>query len=465
MPCRGAFGEGRRIEHHDVVVAQGVSFEEFQGVFLDGAMLVRVKAIQLDVVLADVQRTTGAVQAVDLRRTSLHGIDAEASRVAEDVQHLLAGRVRSEQVPVDALIEKEPGFLSTFPVDEETVPKLGGHRLFRRRSPNPAVRGGFPAVFGQRFRTLVVDARQSITQGQLEGLDEGGEGLVHARRVALDDQHSAVQIGDEARHAVSFGVNDTAGVLVLVANEIECLPYFHRLGDFVLPPRIVWQLFVERQHAHGDAGVGGVMSPSEDGSFVCANLHPIPRLWIAFDSFDAATEHPRMLASDALVSLGFQRDGGHGGSGGFVHGANLLAGGLTCANAHGAGSLRRRLPCTKLATCGPPPRVGQVLGCESGPRHDALLDAIQPPVRAACRWGCLCSDRNARKVRTGGRCRSMQSAAPTWLTGMHWRRGRLPWRPTLPIVPPVDFCQPPLVRWPCEAPAIETTCFRACANR
>ena len=129
---------------------------------------------------------------------------------------------------------------------------------------------------------------------------------MHARRVALNHQHGTVQVGNQSGHAVALGMDQAARILAVLAEQTQVFAHPDCICDFGMPPSFVGQGIVESQHAHGDACVGGIVSPAEARALVGEDLDPIPSFRLPFNAFDAAAEDPGVAATDALVALGFQ---------------------------------------------------------------------------------------------------------------------------------------------------------------
>ena len=150
-------------------------------------------------------------------------------------------------------------------------------------------------------------------KASLEGFHKRGQGPVHAWCVALDHKDPVVQVGNEAREAISFGMDEATGVLVFVLEQTQVTSDGHSLLDLDMPPSLIRTRFPEGEHADGNAGLWGVVSPSEDGPFVGAHAHPVSCLRLTLNVLDAPTEDPGVLAANALVTFGLQRDRGQGG--------------------------------------------------------------------------------------------------------------------------------------------------------
>ena len=305
MPCRGTLGKGRRVEHHDVVVSQFVGFEVFQRIGLDGGVGLNGQLVQSHIVFAYVKGPLGTVQAVDFRGACLHGVDAEPACVAEHIEHFFSLGQRSEQRTVFPLVEEESSLLAFFPVNVEAVTMFCGKVSLRGAPPNPAIFAGLAAVFEKGFRALVVDAHQGVSKGFFESFHERGKCAMHPWGVALHHQHAVVEVCDQARKAISFRMNQTACVLVGGLKEVQVSPNGHGLGNLHVPPCVVRAMLVKRKHAHCDARLRGVVSPSQRAALVGADLDPVSRLGVALDVLDATTEDPRVLPADALVAFGF----------------------------------------------------------------------------------------------------------------------------------------------------------------
>ena len=104
---------------------------------------------------------------------------------------------------------------------------------------------------------------------------------MHARRVALQHQHRAVQVGNQSGHAVALGMDQPARILSVLAEQTQVFAHPNGSCDVLVPPSFVRHGIFKSQHAHGDACIGGVVSPTETRAFVGEDLDPIPCLSVA----------------------------------------------------------------------------------------------------------------------------------------------------------------------------------------
>ena len=120
-------------------------------------------------------------------------------------------------------------------------------------------------------------------------------------------------------------MNEATCVLAGGLKEVQVPANGYGLGNLHVPPCVVRAMLVERQHAHCNARLRGIVPPSQRAALVGADLDPVSCLRGSLDVLDATTEDPGVLPADALVAFGFQRDRGKGGGGG-IHGAKLTLG-------------------------------------------------------------------------------------------------------------------------------------------
>ena len=170
---------------------------------------------------------------------------------------------------------------------------------------HPTVFGSHSAILGERLGALVVHADQHVSQGQSEPLHQDVQVPMHARCVALNHQHGTVQVCNQPWHAVALGVDQAACILAVLAEQPQVFAHLDCICDFDMPPSFVGQGIVESHHAHGNACVGGIVTPAEACAFVGEDLDPIPALGCPSMRLMPPL-NTQGAPSDALVALGFQ---------------------------------------------------------------------------------------------------------------------------------------------------------------
>ena len=136
--------------------------------------------------------------------------------------------------------------LPLFPIDVETMSMLNGNMVVRCLAPDPPIFARLTAIFGEGLGALVVNANQHVAQGHLEGLSQNGQRLMHARRVALQNQDAIVEVGNQSRQSVSFGVDQTTGVLLVRLKQRQVPSDGNGIGDPLMPPGLVRTYFKSR---------------------------------------------------------------------------------------------------------------------------------------------------------------------------------------------------------------------------
>src|SRR5262249_22203471 len=91
------------------------------------------ESVRRHVAPRQLQRRLGGIDAENLARAGLRGVEAEAARVAECVEDALAATQTSDCGAVVALIEVVAGFLPLGEVYEDPQPVLGDGQVGRRR--------------------------------------------------------------------------------------------------------------------------------------------------------------------------------------------------------------------------------------------------------------------------------------------------------------------------------------------
>lgn len=198
------FGEGGRVEDHEVVGVGGHLADVGEGVG-DEFAVGNGGGAQGDVLGAEADGFLGAVDGVDGEGAAAKGVDGEAAGVAEGVQDAAAAGVVADEGAVVALVEEEAGLLAAFPVGAEGVAVLEheagveGMRGGVVGAPEVAVDGVEAALGGKGAGAFVVDGVQPL--GAVNGAEGVGELVadeVHADGVGLDDGGGAVDVDDEA---------------------------------------------------------------------------------------------------------------------------------------------------------------------------------------------------------------------------------------------------------------------------
>ncbi len=111
-------GEGRGIEHDEVIVATG-TFEELKSIFGKGFVARVAREVEVDVAACELDGLGGHIYTVHPFCSSAHGVDGESSGVAEHVQDGALAAILFEKTAVFTLVNEETSLLAMQPVDVE----------------------------------------------------------------------------------------------------------------------------------------------------------------------------------------------------------------------------------------------------------------------------------------------------------------------------------------------------------
>ena len=297
-------GEGGRVED-DQVVAVADLFEILHGVAGERRVGKTVAEIQPHVLVGQLHGALRGVDRADLLRSARGGVDREASRVAEGVEHGAARSVAFHQFAVAALVEEEARLLSLLPVDQKTM-AVFRHLLCRSCdfAHQVSVHGVQPRLVGHRLRTLVVDGCETLAVDFAERLGDLHPRAVHPHRMTLYDGRRAVDVDHQPRQRVALAVDQAITGRRGVVREVERAAHVVGDGDPEVPPRLVDLLALEREHAHGDRP-HLVVAQGHEFALSGVDLDERPfgeiGLLLGFDVIDGARENPRVAAQKRFL--------------------------------------------------------------------------------------------------------------------------------------------------------------------
>ena len=111
-------GECRGIQDNQVILAVSL-FQKLEGILAESLMTVVAGEVQLHVAVGQFDGLGTAVDGMDERRPTPHGIEREATCIAEHIQYPTVLGVFLQQGTVLALVDEETRLLSVQPVDVE----------------------------------------------------------------------------------------------------------------------------------------------------------------------------------------------------------------------------------------------------------------------------------------------------------------------------------------------------------
>ena len=292
-------GEGRRVEDDEVVSVADV-LQVLHGVGGDLRVGCAVAEVELHVLGSQRHGALRGVHRADLFGAARKGVDREAARIAEGVEHRAALRVAFHQFAVFALVEEKSRLLPLLPVDEEALAVLRDDlRGVLRVAPQVAVHGPEVGLEGERLRRFVVDGREPAAVDRAQRFGDLLPGVVHAYRVALYDGRRAVDVHHQPRQGIPFAVDEAVAGRRGVVRERERAAHVVGHGDAAVPPRLVDGLPLEREHAHGDRA-HLVVALGDEFARTGVDLDEGPfgeiGLLLGLDVVDGPRENPRVAA-------------------------------------------------------------------------------------------------------------------------------------------------------------------------
>src|SRR5690606_9783532 len=110
-----------------------------------------------------------------------------------------------------ALIQKEPGLLSLFPIDEKPAAILDDRVRDRGISEKILVSGFIAKTSGQRSFASIINRRHFIP-GLPQRVCNGRPIAMHARGVRLNHRNAIVIVDNKAWQAIPFTVYDSKAI-------------------------------------------------------------------------------------------------------------------------------------------------------------------------------------------------------------------------------------------------------------
>ena len=312
IPERPAvLGESRRIHHHQVVGPVAGGAEEVNRVGAETpADGFTAHGIQGDVPVEQLHRPRRRIHRIHRESPSGHRVDAEAAGVAEQVQHLPAGRIPAHQSAIVALVKEEAGLLPLLPVDDEApavlhdIPLLSVETL---PAVEIAVHGVEPRLERHCARALVVDREQRITQQLAQSLANLHLGPEHTHRMRLEHADPVIPVNHQSGKTVTLAVHQPETVGARAAGHVQTHAAAHVDGATqAADPEIRRErVGVERQYADSD-GTYLIVAGRE-----VLPLAAVDRDHVAFgrrtlDLGYRPAEHPGVEAFQRLVTASFQ---------------------------------------------------------------------------------------------------------------------------------------------------------------
>ena len=291
-------GEGRRVEHYEVVGSRLHVGEKLEGVAGEGVMAPVAGEIELYVCVGESRGLGRGVDGVDGEGSAAHGVDGEAAGVAEHIEHLAASGIALEQGAVVALVEEEAGLLPLHPVDVEAEAVLQGD-VAVEAAHEILVLGIEPRLIRQGRLALVVDIADAGAGKTGEGVGDLEAREMHAGAVGLHHGGVGVDVDHEPGEEITLAVHKAVGVVV-GADEAEGLAHGEGRRQ-TLEIEIVGQRGgAELEHPDGYAADLEV-ADTHERAVVGNDGHEVALLRIVGYGGDGSGEHPRMAAQQRLL--------------------------------------------------------------------------------------------------------------------------------------------------------------------
>ena len=204
-------GKGRRVEHNEVVrnVISRHIIHIFESILAKSLVALVAWEVQLHVAVGQFNGLGAGVDRVYQFGPASHGIEREAARIAEHIEHAAATGILLQQQAVFALVDEEARLLATQPVDIELQSVLQSHVVVAAAIEETILK----FHIGQRGLAFVVDMLQPLSHHlhQLDGYLLATQ--VHTNAVGLHHGRLSVHVDDESGQVVALAVNQAVGVV------------------------------------------------------------------------------------------------------------------------------------------------------------------------------------------------------------------------------------------------------------
>ena len=163
-----------------------------------------------------------------------HGIEREATSVAEHIEHLLALGILFEKGAILTLVDEEARLLTSQIVNTELEAILQSNGIVSATIEE----GVLLTEVGLERKgclTLVIDILDARTHNLNQLLDYDILTHVHADRVSLHDSSIAIAVYNKAREIVALAMNQTIGVVGRIVGYTDILTHLESDGEATVP--------------------------------------------------------------------------------------------------------------------------------------------------------------------------------------------------------------------------------------
>ena len=228
-----------------------------------------------------------------------HGVNREAARVAEHIEHRTTLRVSLEQVAVLALVDEEAGLLTLQPVDMEVQAVLHSH-VAAHRTIDEAILVLHIRLKRQRCLAFVVNVLDLALRSLHESLAYLMANEVHTHAVSLHNRGVAIAVDYETGEIVALAVNKTERIVVLTAYESDSLTHLPSRLQAREPELAVYLYVAKRQHANSDR-TDLIHADSDEVALRGENAHDFAFFYALLNLRYGTREYPRMETLEAFL--------------------------------------------------------------------------------------------------------------------------------------------------------------------
>ncbi len=243
VQCTTVLGERRRVEDNQVVVATG-TLQILERILAISLVTLVTGEVQLHVLCGQLNSLGTAIHRVDKLRPTPHGVEREATGIAEHIKHLLAIRELFEQRAVVPLVNEEARLLSTKPIDVELQSVL--HRNVVLAAANDeTVLLSEVSLEWQRGLALVIHVLHPLAHHAEQLLGYALTLHVYAHTMSLHDSRLAINVDNQSRHVVALAMHEAVGVVHRVVDDADGAAHVESRLQLALPEGVVDFLVVE----------------------------------------------------------------------------------------------------------------------------------------------------------------------------------------------------------------------------
>ena len=284
---------------NDEIIAVVVTVEIIESIVADGLMALITGEVHSHVELRELNSLCAAVYRMHNLGTASHGIDREASRIAEHVKHALALGIVLKQGAIFTLVNKESCLLAFEPVDMKLQSVLHGHIVIGVSIKEPVF---LMEVFLHRQcrLTLVEHIFYSAFHHLEQRLADPVTAVVHAHAVRLNDSGLTVAIDDEPGEIVALSMNEPICIVVRIVSNPDANTHIERRANALLPKTGIDRLILKGEDTDRN-GTFLIMPYRNEVAVGIHHPHDIAFLYAVIHVMDGTGEDPRMEALQRFV--------------------------------------------------------------------------------------------------------------------------------------------------------------------